>query len=391
MDWWNEIALAMGSFLDRHGLLAAFLFLLLEEAGVPVPVPGDFLMLYLGVRAGEGRIQLWQAIAVMEMATIIGATFLYAVTRLAGRSLVYRYGRYIRLTPERLDTAEQWLSTHGARAVFLGRLLPGLRIVTAVACGVFSVRARVFVPSMSLGALLYIAVYTLLGFFLGQPVLDVLDRIHLPLGLLGWLVPLSLLLWWTARARQGLGRRAARVVGTTDREQQLRAGAAAGALATIGSTLLFNVVINLVGNIAFTAPSTIVERTAEHLAVAFAQDVQPTLLFVAVPASLAVGVVWGAVYGAWIEPSLNVSSDWMAGLVFGVLPLLTSLLIVMPLLGLGFFGIGATGIVALVGETIRHAAYGTLLGLIYPVLRARRTVRVMPHTPDELAPEAAAG
>src|ERR1041385_5234144 len=161
VDWWTEVGLATSSFLDRHGLLAAFVFLLIEEAGVPVPVPGDFLMLYLGVRAGEGHMQLWEAIAVMELATVIGATFLYTIARLAGRGLVYRYGRFIRLTPERLDSAESWLTKHGSRAVFLGRLVPGLRIVTAVACGVFQVPATVYVPSMALGALLYISVYTL--------------------------------------------------------------------------------------------------------------------------------------------------------------------------------------------------------------------------------------
>src|SRR5947208_6197464 len=99
VDWWSEISLAMASFLDRHGLLAAFVFLLIEEAGVPVPVPGDFLMLFLGVRAAQGLVPLWQVVLVLEAATIIGSTFLYFVARVAGRSLVYRYGRYIRLTP----------------------------------------------------------------------------------------------------------------------------------------------------------------------------------------------------------------------------------------------------------------------------------------------------
>jgi len=161
MDWWAEVRLAMASFLDQHGLLAAFVFLLIEEAGVPVPVPGDFLMLILGVHARLGQVPLWQAIAVMELATIIGSTFLYVGSRLAGRGLVYRYGRFIRLSPERLDKAEHWLKLHGSRAVFVGRLVPGLRIVTAVACGVFSVPTRVFVPAMAFGALLYIVVYTL--------------------------------------------------------------------------------------------------------------------------------------------------------------------------------------------------------------------------------------
>src|SRR5207247_8529456 len=132
------------------------------------PVPGDFLMLYRGVRAGEGRVPLWQAIVVMELATMLGATSLYVAARLAGRGLVYRYGRFIRLTPERLDRAESWLTQHGSRAVFLGRLAPGLRIVTAVACGVYSIPASVFTPSRSLGALLYIGLFPLLRLHLGQ-------------------------------------------------------------------------------------------------------------------------------------------------------------------------------------------------------------------------------
>src|ERR1700716_1275684 len=189
-------------------------------------------MLMLGVHARQGFVPLWQAIAATWLGTLIGSTILYFAARKAGRDLVYRYGRFIRLTPERLDRAERWLKQHGTRAVFLGRLVPGLRIVTAVACGVFEIPFRVFFPAMSLGALLYILVYTLLGYFLGPPVLTFLEKIHIPFGLLGSLVPLSLILLLTYRARQGLGRRTATPF-PLHREQQLRAGALAGGLATI--------------------------------------------------------------------------------------------------------------------------------------------------------------
>src|ERR1051325_964891 len=184
VDWWTEVGLATSSFLDRHGLLAAFVFLLIEEAGVPVPVPGDVLMLVLGVHARQGIVPLWQAVGATWLGTMLGSSFLYFVSRMAGRNLVYRYGRFMRLTPERLDSTERWFNRHGSRAVFLGRLVPGLRIVTAVACGVFEVPFQVFFPAMSLGALLYIMVYTLLGFYLGPPVLNVLEKIHIPFGLL---------------------------------------------------------------------------------------------------------------------------------------------------------------------------------------------------------------
>jgi membrane protein DedA with SNARE-associated domain len=390
VDWFTEVGLATSSFLGRHGLLAAFVFLLIEEAGVPVPVPGDVLMLILGVHAREGVVELWQAILATWLGTMIGSSFLYTASRLAGRSLVYRYGRFIRLTPERLDTTEQWLKQHGSRAVFLGRLVPGLRIVTAVACGVFEVPFRAFFPAMSLGALLYIIVYTLLGYFLGPPVLSFLEKIHIPFGLLGSLVPLALILWWTWRARQALEARREVAMHSADREVRLRAGALAGLLATIASTLLMNVAINLVGGIAFnfSAPGTLVEQTAARLAFALARDAEPILLFVAAPAYLLVGVFWGGVYGLWGEREFGSRlADWQRGVIFAGLPLLVSLLLVLPVLGLGFLGVGATGPVALTGELIRHLAFGALLGLIYPVFRARRPIKVRPHTPAELAPE----
>jgi hypothetical protein len=237
---------------------------------------------------------------------------------------------------------------------------------------------------MSLGALLYILVYTLLGYFLGPPVLSVLEKIHIPFGLLGSLVPLSLILLWTYRTRQGLGKRTT-ALPTVDREQQLRAGAIAGGLATIASTLLMNVVINLAGNIAFNAPGTLVEQTAARLAFAFARELQPVWLFVAVPAFLAVGVLWGAVYAVIGEGLLPRDwPDWLKGLGFAAVPLLISLGIVMPLLGVDYFG-GPAGPVVATGELIRHAAYGALLGLLYPIFRTKRQVKVVAHTSEELA------
>jgi membrane protein DedA with SNARE-associated domain len=389
VDWWTEVGLATSSFLERHGLLAAFVFLFIEEAGVPVPVPGDVLMLVLGVHAREGIVTLWQAVGVTWVATMLGSSLLYAISRVAGRGVVYRYGRYIRLTPERLDQAEKWLNRHGSLAVFVGRLVPGLRIVTTVACGVFDVRFRVFFPAMAIGSLLYILLYTLLGYYLGPPVLSLLEKVHVPFSLLSSLVPLALLMYWLVRARQALERRPPpQRPAPVERNLLLRAGSAAGLTATIASTLLMNVVINLVGGIAFSAPGTIVEQTAARLAFALARDVQPVTLFVAVPLFVAVGVLWGILYAILAEFRFPPSwPDWQKGFMYALAPLLVSLVVVMPILGLGFLGIGTTGPVALTGEVIRHAAYGVLLGLTYPIFRARRLGRVWPRSASDVPAE----
>ena len=73
MNWWDLVGNAGDTFLAQHGVLAAFVYLAMEETGVPIPVPGDFLMLTLGIRARDGLIVLWQVIAAMEPGTIVGA------------------------------------------------------------------------------------------------------------------------------------------------------------------------------------------------------------------------------------------------------------------------------------------------------------------------------
>jgi membrane protein DedA with SNARE-associated domain len=373
-------------------LLAALALVLIEEAGVPIPVPGDFMMLVLGVRARRGLVPLWQALVLLEVATVAGATILYALSRWAGRALVYRYGRFIRLTPERLARAERWLQRHGFAAVVLGRLLPGLRIVTTVACGVLSVPLRTFLPAMACGALLYVAAYTLLGYYFGPPVVDVLERAQLPLGVAGAMLVLALLVAWLVRARRALrlqlqelqqlqeaaggGGAAAGTRGTSawvPERRRWRAGAIAGGVATLASTLLMNVLVHVAGNLALLAPGTIVAHTARRLAVTLAERGEPLLFVLAAPLFLAVGVGWGAVYAAWFAPRVRLP-DWAKGLAFALLPLATALLLVLPLLGLGFLAVDA-GVVAAAGEAIRHAAYGVVLGLGYPVFLLRRRRR----------------
>ena len=163
MEWWDDIRLALQGFLEHHGVLAGFVLILVEEAGVPVPVPGDFLMLAVGAHAREGRVPLWGALLVMEAATLVGASILYVLSRRAGRNLVFRYGRYMHLTPERLEQAERFLDRRGTLAIVLGRITPGLRMPTVIASGVFGVPYWRFLPSLALGGFLYILLYTLLG------------------------------------------------------------------------------------------------------------------------------------------------------------------------------------------------------------------------------------
>lgn len=373
MEWFTDVRIAVQVFLQEHGVVAAFALILVEEAGVPVPVPGDFLMLGMGVQARQGRVALWQALVVMELATLVGATVLYFVSARIGRNLVYRYGRFMHLRPEHLVRAEQWLQQRGAVAIVLGRLTPGLRMATVIACGVFAVPLWRFLPALSLGALLYILLYTLLGYFVGARVLAFMEQVDLPLGVLGSIALLVAMAIWIARAHRALVLRPhPEVAGRIDPRHRLRDGAIAGALATVVSTLVMNILVHLAGDLALLAPGDLIARTAVRFnAITLARAVGPVLLVLAAPAYIVVGILWGAVYALWVEERLHFP-DWLKGLVFVLLPLASALLVVLPILGLTSVGFASASLLIAAGESVRHVVYGVVLGVTYPLRLLQR-------------------
>src|SRR5436309_2512131 len=125
MDWWTSLGATVERFLAEYGLLAAFVLVAVEEAGVPSPVPADLLVLLFGVQSRTGGPPLWQVVAVMELATVLGASALYYLARWAGRDVVYRYGGYVGLGRERLDRVETRLRQAGVVTVAVARLTPG--------------------------------------------------------------------------------------------------------------------------------------------------------------------------------------------------------------------------------------------------------------------------
>lgn len=129
---------------------------------MPLLFPGDLLIVAAGLRGATGAG--WPlVVAVAALASMLGSSLLYAVTRYAGRALVLRYARVLHVDEYRLARAEGWLARRGGLAIVAGRLVPGLRTPTTLACGVLGVPYRVFAPATALAAIAWAAAYYLVG------------------------------------------------------------------------------------------------------------------------------------------------------------------------------------------------------------------------------------
>lgn len=167
----------MRHFLERHTDFAIFLILFLEDLGIPMPIPADVVVVYAGFRLSQHTINPFLAITLMIVAVNLAATILFTVVRRGGRPLVDRYGHYIHLNAERLARAEGWLKRHGVLAIIIGRTLPGIRLATVIACGLFKVPYRTFLPAQFVGVTIYLVFFLLIGYVLGP---QAVERIHLP-------------------------------------------------------------------------------------------------------------------------------------------------------------------------------------------------------------------
>ena len=167
----------MLGLFDRHSYIAILLAVLLEELGVPMPIPTDLLIVLAGVKgAGSlGRLGFW--FMLLNIASAIGASGLYAVIRRGGRPLVERFGRYIHLGPQQIDRAERLLARGGWTSIAVARAVPGLRYLAVVACGLLRISYARFITAHIVGSSVYIATFLALGAFFGP---TVIEYVHLP-------------------------------------------------------------------------------------------------------------------------------------------------------------------------------------------------------------------
>lgn len=160
-------------FLSTRQYLALFLLLGIEEAGVPLPLPGDTAIMFLGYRVSLGLANPLLVILDITLATLLGSSLLYYVSRRLGRPAIVRFGRYIRLDEDRLSQIEGWFAKHGVPAIVFGRMIPGLRTLISIAAGIFEIPYRSFAPATALSAFLWAVLYMLLGVILTKGYLAV--------------------------------------------------------------------------------------------------------------------------------------------------------------------------------------------------------------------------
>ena len=193
----------LAPLLDHYGYLAIGGLIMLEDFGIPVP--GETVLIAGAVYAGAGHLNIAAVVGIAIVAAVVGDSIGYAIGRFGGRRLVLRFGRYVLLTPNRLDAAHRWFSRHGGKVVTVARFVEGLRQANGIIAGTIEMPWRRFLAFNALGAVLWVGVWAGLGYLAGDHVAAVYSWLHryqlYGLAAAG-LVLAALTVWWLLRRRR---------------------------------------------------------------------------------------------------------------------------------------------------------------------------------------------
>jgi membrane protein DedA with SNARE-associated domain len=161
--------------LNHYGLWAVLALVLIEDFGIPVP--GETVLIAAAVFAGSGRMNVFAVALVGFAAAVIGDNVGYGIGRFGGRKLADRLGKYVFLTPERLDRAEAFFARHGAKIIVIARFVEGLRQANGIIAGIAKMHWLRFLACNALGAALWVATWVSVGYLAGQHIIAIYNGI----------------------------------------------------------------------------------------------------------------------------------------------------------------------------------------------------------------------
>jgi membrane protein DedA with SNARE-associated domain len=166
---------ALEPTLQRYGYLAVAGFVLLEDFGIPVP--GETILILGAVYAGTGRLQIWLVGLLAFLAAVLGDNIGFTIGHFGGRALFERFGRYVFLTPERLDKAADFFDRQGSWIVMVARFIEGLRQANGIIAGISGMHWARFLAFNAVGAALWVGLWTTVGYFAGSDITSIYNTI----------------------------------------------------------------------------------------------------------------------------------------------------------------------------------------------------------------------
>ena len=125
-------------WIYTYGYIGIFFAALLEN--LFPPIPSELIFPLAGFTANIKGLGLIEGAIGMALAgstgSTIGAIIIYFISYKIGMPIILKLGRYVGIREKEISKTKHWFDKHGSKAVFFGRLAPGIREIISIPAGI---------------------------------------------------------------------------------------------------------------------------------------------------------------------------------------------------------------------------------------------------------------
>jgi membrane-associated protein len=170
-----EIIIHIDRYLDlviksfgNWSYLLFFIIIFAETGLVITPfLPGDSLLFALGALGAIGSFNLLWLFITLVSAAIIGDSVNYSLGKLFGQKIILK-GNYRFFKKEHIEKTHKFYEKHGGKAIILARFIPIIRTFAPFVAGVGEMSYCKFFIYNVTGALLWVSIFLLGGYYFGN-------------------------------------------------------------------------------------------------------------------------------------------------------------------------------------------------------------------------------
>lgn len=156
--------------MEEFGYLGVLFLLALEN--IFPPIPSEVILTFGGFMTTKTNLTIGGVVIASTIGSVIGAVVLYGIGRFLDaqrlEKIVTKWGRYLRLTVEDVQKANQWFQKHGVWTVFFCRFIPLIRSLISIPAGMSRMPLGIFLVLTTAGSLIWNLVLINIGAKVGS-------------------------------------------------------------------------------------------------------------------------------------------------------------------------------------------------------------------------------
>lgn len=156
--------------IETSGYWGVFILMTLESA--LIPIPSEVTMPFAGFLVTTGHFSFIAIVLLGALGNLVGSWIGYAIGYFLEETiiltLIKKYGKFILVTVDEYNHSIKWFNKYGDKIAFFSRMLPAVRTFISLPCGLAEMNFWKFSTYTFLGSLIWSALLTYIGVYLGS-------------------------------------------------------------------------------------------------------------------------------------------------------------------------------------------------------------------------------